>query len=218
MYYNQEIVEEIDDGDIYLRKLTKNDAQFLYNGAKDKRITKYMVLAPFPSLGDAKKFVKRVLELWENRQQFSYIIEIENPEYKNSKSKGKNKNKNKNSKKNKDKSTRSKKNKRKSAKNRLRIGLINLWNISWTHRRAEIGIWIVPSHWRYGYGKKAVELIKMVGFQHLEFKRIEAHVVTQNTPSINLFLNCGFLKECVLRKYLQLRGKFYDTILFASIS
>jgi RimJ/RimL family protein N-acetyltransferase len=98
------------------------------------------------------------------------------------------------------------------------IGLVNLWNINWTHSRAEIGIWIIPSCWREGYGKQAIDLIKIVGFNHLKLNRLEAHVITKNEHSINLFLTCGFKKECTLEKYLNVRRRFYDAILLVALN
>ncbi len=173
----REIIQEIDDGIIYLRKIVKQDAYFLLNSLKDKQLTKYMVLRPLKSLKDIKNLIKKHLDYWEHHLQFNYIIEIEKEHIKES------------------------------------IGLVNLWNINWTHKRAEIGIWIIPSYWRKRYGRKALDLIKIVGFNHLKFNRLEAHVIIKNKRSVNFFMNCGFKKECVLQKYLNLRGLYYDTIL-----
>jgi len=178
----REIVQEIDDGIIFLRKVAKKDADFLYNSLKNKQLTKYMVLKPLNSLEDGKTLLKKHLEYWNKHLQFNYIIE------------------------------------RKKKHIKEPIGLINLWNINWTHSRAEVGIWIIPSYWKKGYGKKAIDLIKIIAYHHLKLNRLEAHVITKNERSINLFLTCGFKKECRLEKYLNIRGKFYDAILLAFLN
>jgi ribosomal-protein-alanine N-acetyltransferase len=176
---NLDIVEEINEEDVFLRKIRVTDTHFLYESLKNKTLTKYMVLRAANSLKDSKALIKKQLEYWKNRRQFNYIIESQ---------KGKKNNP---------------------------IGLVNIWNINWRHKRAELGIWIVPVHWHQGYGKKTIELIKLIAFHHLEFNRLEAHVLPQNKRSLNLFLACGFKKECLLPQYLKLRGLFYDVILLA---
>ncbi|MHA1457052.1 MAG: GNAT family N-acetyltransferase [Promethearchaeota archaeon] len=96
-----------------------------------------------------------------------------------------------------------------------KIGSVSLWNISWLHRRAEIGIWLLPKYWKFGYGKKAVNLIKIIGYNHLNLNRIEAHVAIKNVNSIKMFKSCDFEEEGILRQYLNLNGMFQDAIVLS---
>jgi ribosomal-protein-alanine N-acetyltransferase len=73
---NREIIEEIDDGKVYLRKISESDAQFLYNSLQKKEITRYMSLGPLPSLDHAKSLINDHQTYWDKYQQFNYIIRV----------------------------------------------------------------------------------------------------------------------------------------------
>ena len=103
----------------------------------------------------------------------------------------------------------------KDSKLKEKIGAVNLWNISWLHRRAEIGIWLLPKYWKFGYGKKSVNAVKIIGFNHLQFNRIEAHVAIKNINSIKMFKSCNFEEEGILKHYLNLNGIFHDTMVLS---
>lgn len=99
-----------------------------------------------------------------------------------------------------------------------KIGSISLWNISWLHKRAEIGVWIFPDYWNQGYGKQALDLIIIAAFQHLKLNRLEAHVAVENLRSIHLFKKSGFQEEGRLKRYLNLKGKFHDALILAFLN
>lgn len=105
----------------------------------------------------------------------------------------------------------------KDSKLKEKLGLVSLWNISWLHRRTEIGIWLLPKYWKYGYGKKSVNLIKIIGFNHLHLNRIEAHVATKNINSIKMFKLCNFEEEGILRQYLNLNGKYHNAMVLSCL-
>lgn len=71
----EEIVEEINDGDLYLRKITLDDAYFFYNSLNDDKMTENLSLGPLLSLTYSKQLIKDQLKFWEKRLQFNYIIE-----------------------------------------------------------------------------------------------------------------------------------------------
>ncbi len=99
-----------------------------------------------------------------------------------------------------------------------KIGSASLWNVIWHHKRAEIGIWLIPEYWNQGYGKKALNLIKLIGFNHLNLNRLEAHVATENLYSLSLFKSSGFQEEGRLKQFLNLRGKFHDVFILAALN
>jgi ribosomal-protein-alanine N-acetyltransferase len=98
-----------------------------------------------------------------------------------------------------------------------KLGSVSIWNISWYHRRADIGIWILPDFWNKGIGKRSLSLIKNVAFLHLNLHRIEAHIAIDNNRSINLFKNAQFVEEGKLSEYLNLDGRYCDAILLACL-
>lgn len=180
MYFDLEIVEEINEGPLFIRKIEKSDAEFIFSSLNKREITAYLSLGPLKTYEDSKRLIRKYLKYWDNYAQFNYIIEIKEL-------------------------------------NITRIGTITLWNLNWRHSRGEIGIWIIPSFWNKGYGKMALNLIKKIGFIHLKLNRLEAHVALENENSVNLFQNCGFKREGILKQYLQFEGKFQDAILLACL-
>ena len=181
---NREIIEEINDGKVYLVKISTKDVDFVFSTLKEDTVSKFLSLGPLISREHSQKLIKSYLKYWDKQLQFNYIIELRDNNTKNIK----------------------------------KIGSINLWNISWLHRRAEIGIWINSKYWNQGLAKAALSLIKIIAFNHLNLLRLEAHIAVENMPSINLFKNCGFKKEGVLRKYLNLRGSFHDAAILSYLN
>ncbi len=181
MTLDREIIEEIDDGTVYLRKTSEKDAQFLYKSLKNKEIIKYMSLSSLPSLNHAKTLIERQQTYWDKYRQFNYIIKVKDGPIIHP------------------------------------IGAISLWNLDWHNNRGEIGIWIIPSFWNEGFGKKAIKLGKIIAFMHLKFNRLEAHIVSKNMRSLNLFLKSGFDKEGHLKQYLNLEGRYYDVYIVATL-
>ena len=181
MLHDIELIEEINDNNIYIRKISKDDTSFFYESLKIKDITNYLSLGPLQSLDHAKRIIKNYLKYWESYLQFNYIIEL------------------------------------REGSKPLRIGSVSLWNISWQHKRAEVGVWLIPNYWERGIGKKTLTLIKTIAFVYLKLHRIQAHIAVENTRSISTFKKSGFIEEGKLKEYLNMNGKFYDAILLACL-
>lgn len=73
---NIEIIEEVSDGNLYLRKITKNDVSFFYQSLKEKEMTNYLSLGPLRSFEHSKRLIKNYLRSWNKYLQFNYVIEI----------------------------------------------------------------------------------------------------------------------------------------------
>ncbi|MFW9951690.1 MAG: GNAT family N-acetyltransferase, partial [Candidatus Thorarchaeota archaeon] len=182
MFDQIDIVNEINEGDIFLRKISKNDVSFFYESLEERDVTGYLSLGPLRSLNYTKQLIKTYLKSWERYQQFNYIIEL------------------------------------KEAKKINKIGSVSLWNISWRHKRASIGIWILPIYWGKGIGKRALKILLNIAIFHLKLNRIEAYVAVENKRSIELFVNSNFKNEGRLEKYLNFDGKFQDAYIFAYLA
>lgn len=174
-----DIVDEINDNHVYLRKIRKDDSSFLFNSLKHDRVNLYLSLGPLFSVEHSKRLIKSYLKLWDQREQFTYIIELLAGEIK------------------------------------YKIGCVSLWNLSWVHRRAEIGIWFTPDYFNKGFGTTTLNLIKIIGFDHLNLNRLEAHAAIENQNSIKLFEKCGFLKEGQLKQYIKLQDVFHDVYVYS---
>ncbi len=71
-----EIVEEINDGNLFLRKVSKDDIIFFFHSLKDKDMINYLSLGPLRSLEHSKRLIKSYLKTWDKFLQFNYIIEL----------------------------------------------------------------------------------------------------------------------------------------------
>ncbi len=180
---NVEVIEEISNKNICLRKIISSDASFFFESMKEKQLIKYLSLGPLRDLTHSKRLLKNYLKYWDDYLQFNYIIEL------------------------------SSNNKKKKS-----VGSISLWNLSWLHRRASIGVWVNSKYWNQGIGKDALNMIKLIGFNHLKVHRLEAHIAIENKRSINLFKKAGFIEEGILRGYLNFRGTYHNAVLLACVS
>ena len=174
-----DFIDEINENDIYLRKISKNDSNFLFESLQHSNVNLYLSLGPLISIEHSKRLIKSYLKLWDQRSQFTYIVELH------------------------------------EGKKIHKIGCVSLWNISWSHKRAEIGIWLTPEYFNRGYGTIALNLIDIIGFHHLNLNRLEAHTAVENESSIRLFEKCGFSREGRLKEYIRLQDVFHDSYLFS---
>lgn len=71
-----ELIEEISDGNLFLRKVTKKDVSFFYTSLKEREMTNYLSLGPLRSLNHSKRLVKNYIRSWDKFLQFNYVIEI----------------------------------------------------------------------------------------------------------------------------------------------
>ena len=182
MFDQIDVVNEIKEGELNLRKISKNDVPFFFESLKERDITGYLSLGPLRSIDYAKRLIKSYLKSWERYHQFNYIIELQ------------------------------------QRIGTHKIGSVSLWNISWQHRRASIGIWLLPEYWNKGIGTRVLTLILNTAFIHLKLNRIEAYVAVENTRSIKLFTNSNFKNEGRLEQYLNLDGRFQDAYIFAYVN
>jgi ribosomal-protein-alanine N-acetyltransferase len=175
-----EIVEEINKGNLFLRKIGKNDAEFFLSSLAKDKLTSFLSLGSLKTLENSKRLIRNYLKYWERYAQYNYVIEIRDSKVE-------------------------------------KIGSISLWNVNWRHNRAEVGIWILPTHWNRKLGEKALTLIKIVAFNHLKLNRLEAYIAIENKNSIQLFKKCDFKEEGMLKQYLKLDETFHDALILACL-
>ncbi|MFX1476798.1 MAG: GNAT family N-acetyltransferase [Promethearchaeota archaeon] len=178
MIFDIEVIEEINNGPVYLRKVSKSDAKFFYNSLNESNLINYLSLGPLNSVDEAKRLLSNYIKYWGSYAQYNYVIELREDDI-------------------------------------TKIGSVSLWNVNWRHNRAEIGVWIIPSYWNKGYGTRAINMIKIIGFNHLKLNRLEAHIAVENQNSFQLFKKCGFKHEGVLSQYLNFRGNYHDAQILA---
>jgi ribosomal-protein-alanine N-acetyltransferase len=94
------------------------------------------------------------------------------------------------------------------------IGSITLFNLSFPHRRAEIGYALAREFWGHGYMNEALMALLKYAFEVLELHRIEADVDPRNTASIKTVERLGFQREGILRERWQVNGEIQDALFY----
>jgi RimJ/RimL family protein N-acetyltransferase len=92
----------------------------------------------------------------------------------------------------------------------LLIGSVTLFNLDFTHRRAEIGYALGRDHWGQGYMNEALMAVLGYAFNVLEFRRLEADVDPRNAASIKTLERLGFQREGYLRERWEVSGEIQD--------
>lgn len=99
--------------------------------------------------------------------------------------------------------------------NRL-LGAMTLSNIRFgAARSAVIGYWIGEPFLRRGYARAALNAVLDHAFISLGLNRVEAACQPDNTPSLNLLENAGFVCEGRARAYLKINDAWRDHLLYA---
>ena len=78
MARNSDIIEEINDGNLFLMKISKDDVDFFFKSLNAKNLTTYLSLGPLKTLENSKGLIKNYLRYWDKFLQFNYIIELHN--------------------------------------------------------------------------------------------------------------------------------------------
>jgi [ribosomal protein S5]-alanine N-acetyltransferase len=91
------------------------------------------------------------------------------------------------------------------------IGTVGLNGLQLKHKRAEIGYELHPYYWRMGFSSEAVKEVLRFSFNQLDLYRIGAVVYPENEASVNLLMKLGFMKEGLLRGYINQNDTFHDT-------
>jgi ribosomal-protein-alanine N-acetyltransferase len=98
------------------------------------------------------------------------------------------------------------------------IGGISLSNIRYGASRAcNLGYWMGEQHAGRGYMKKCVLAVSDHIFNDLGLCRIEAACLPDNKRSSQLLEHAGFVREGIVRKYLEIDGNRRDHVLYSKL-
>ena len=86
-----------------------------------------------------------------------------------------------------------------------------------THRKAEIGFWLLKAFWGQGIMKIAMPMLFEQGFTTLNLNRIEGYVFSQNSKCKNAlekinFTYEGTMRECEIKNNKKIDIDFYAII------
>ena len=100
--------------------------------------------------------------------------------------------------------------------------LVGACNLTFIRRgslqSASIGYWVGQEFGRQGFARAAVRAVLKFAFGELGLHRVEAGVQPDNTASIKLLENAGFVREGTARGMIKIDGKWQDHIVYARLS
>ena len=98
------------------------------------------------------------------------------------------------------------------------MGLISILNVSWQHKRAEIGYWLDTDYTGNGFMHEAVKLIEDELFAN-DFNRIVIHTDVLNIKSALVPQRLGYVHEGILRQevYSEPNNRFRDLNVFSRL-
>lgn len=97
------------------------------------------------------------------------------------------------------------------------LGHVMVHTVSWRHRRAEIGYWLVRQARGRHIGATAVGLLVDWAFTALDLDRIEITTTADNDAAQRLAQRLGFETEGVMRARNHERGRRVDVVMLARL-
>ncbi len=90
--------------------------------------------------------------------------------------------------------------------------------ISTLHKKAEVGLWLLPHHWGKGIMKIAMPLLCRYGFESLQLHRIEGFVESENVNCKKALSKLDFEFEGTLRDCELKNGRFISVDIYAILA
>lgn len=94
------------------------------------------------------------------------------------------------------------------------VGLLDLFNFSPEHGRAEMGIAIHVKERGKGYAHKALLALDEYVSKKIHLHQLYCIVPIDNQPSITMLRSAGFLHEIILPDWLQMSHGYKDCVMF----
>ncbi|MGB0965498.1 MAG: spermidine N1-acetyltransferase [Litorivicinus sp.] len=93
-----------------------------------------------------------------------------------------------------------------------RVGLVELVEISYIHRRAEFQLIIAPEHQNQGFAQVVTQKALDYGFSVLNLNKIYLVVSVNNAAAIHIYERAGFVEEGRLIQEFFVDGGYQDAI------
>lgn len=102
-------------------------------------------------------------------------------------------------------------------KNNVLVGRIGLHQIDKINNNASIGYWLSEDYQGQGIITTACIALLKIGFNDLNFQRIEILTAVNNTKSAAVPLRLGFVHEGILRQVERHDQKYFDLNIFSML-
>lgn len=86
------------------------------------------------------------------------------------------------------------------------------------HRKAELGYWLLPAHWKKGYASEAAAKVIEHAFNEMNIHRIKAECEDDNAGSIATLKKLGFVYEGTQRECEIKDGRFLNLEIYALLN
>ena len=93
------------------------------------------------------------------------------------------------------------------------VGVVDLVNFDPANRRAEVGLIILNSYRRQGYGTAVLSQISDYALRILHLHQLYAYIDINNKSSLKLFEKAGFVVAAVIKDWLFDGAKYSDSVL-----
>jgi RimJ/RimL family protein N-acetyltransferase len=97
------------------------------------------------------------------------------------------------------------------------LGSIALNEIDWNQPRARLGYWVARDERGRGVATRAVSLLSRWALEELGLARLELRTETENVASQRVAERSGFVREGVLRSYMEVKGRWVDCVMFSLV-
>jgi len=94
------------------------------------------------------------------------------------------------------------------------IGVIDIFNIDWKNKNAELGYWLGKKYWGKGLTTEAVKLMLKFAFEKLKLHRVYAGVFEENIASRRVLEKTGFKLEGIKRECRYRYNKWHNELIF----
>lgn len=96
-------------------------------------------------------------------------------------------------------------------------GAGGLNDISAKHKKAEIGLWLLPDFWGKGIMSEVMPLICKYAFEELGIHRVEGFVESENRNCKNAMAKLDFQHEGTMKDCEMKNGKFITIDIYAKL-
>lgn len=105
-----------------------------------------------------------------------------------------------------------------SKKAAISVGVVDLFDIDFIHRRAGIGILIDKDYRKQGLASECIRMMSEYAFGLLNLNQLYCHITESNKRSKKLFEKCGFNPSGLLKSWITHSGKSYDVFVYQKLN